>query len=156
MLALAASTAFWEVLAIWVVLSLAQWVSFTTAIGERQRHAPAHLQARVGITGRAIAIASMTAGATSASLLAHVVELRTLYVGMGIATLLVAVALGPRLLRGPAAMAVPGRRLARERALRDRGQMRAIAQRHRARHHRVTASTADAVTWRRAPVVLRA
>ena len=80
MLALAASTAFWQVLAIWVVLSLAQWVSFTTAIGERQRHAPAHLQARVGITGRAIAIGSMTAGATGASLLAHVVELRTLYI----------------------------------------------------------------------------
>jgi MFS family permease len=105
-LALAASTAFWEVLVIWIVLSLAQWVSFTTAIGERQRHAPAHLQARVGITGRAIAIASMTAGATGASLLAHVVELRTLYVGMGIATLLVAVVLGPRLLRGEAPVAV--------------------------------------------------
>jgi len=104
-LALAVSTAFWEVLAIWVVLSLAQWVSFTTAIGERQRHAPAHLQARVGITGRAIAIASMTAGATGASLLAHVVELRTLYTGMGVATLLVAAALGPRLLRGRAPVA---------------------------------------------------
>ena len=92
-------------LAIWIVLSLAQWVSFTTAIGERQRHAPAHLQARVGITGRAIAIASMTAGATCASLLAHVVELRTLYAGMGIATLLVAVVMGPRLLRAPARVA---------------------------------------------------
>ena len=101
-LALAASTAFWQVLGIWVVLSLAQWVSFTTAIGERQRHAPAHLQARVGITGRAIAMGSMTAGATGASLLAHVVELRTLYYAMGVATLLVAVVLGPRLLRGPA------------------------------------------------------
>ncbi len=82
-LALAVSTTFWEVLMVWIVLSLAQWVSFTTAIGERQRHAPAHLQARVGITGRAIAIASMTAGATGASLLANVVELRTLYVGHG-------------------------------------------------------------------------
>jgi predicted MFS family arabinose efflux permease len=106
-LALAASTAFWEVLAVWIVLSLAQWVSFTAAIGERQRHAPAHLQARVGITGRAIAIGSMTAGATGASLLAHVVELRTLYVGMGIATLLVAVVLGPRLLRETSALAAP-------------------------------------------------
>jgi MFS family permease len=100
-LALAVSTTFWEVMAVWIVLSLAQWVSFTTAIGERQRHAPAHLQARVGITGRAIAIASMTAGATGASLLANVIALRTLYVGMGIATLLVAIVLGPRLLRGP-------------------------------------------------------
>jgi hypothetical protein len=96
------------VLAIWIVLSLAQWVSFTTAIGERQRHAPAHLQARVGITGRAIAIASMTAGATTASLLAHVVDLRTLYVAMGIATLLVAVVAGPRLLRGPALAVAAG------------------------------------------------
>jgi MFS family permease len=108
-LALAVSTVFWQVLAIWIVLSLAQWVSFTTAIGERQRHAPAHLQARVGITGRAIAIASMTAGATAASLLAHVVELRTLYAGMGVATLLVAVALGPRLLREPAGVAATPR-----------------------------------------------
>jgi predicted MFS family arabinose efflux permease len=104
-LALAASTAFWEVLVVWIVLSLAQWVSFTTAIGERQRHAPAHLQARVGITGRAIAIASMTVGATGASLLANVVELRTLYAGMGIATLLVAAVMGPRLLRAPALVA---------------------------------------------------
>lgn len=106
-LGLAVSTSFWEVLLIWIVLSLAQWVSFTTAIGERQRHAPAHLQARVGITGRAIAIASMTAGATCASLLAHIVELRTLYVGMGIATLLVGVVMGPRLLRAPSAIAAP-------------------------------------------------
>ncbi|MDX6539704.1 MAG: hypothetical protein QOI71_1314 [Gaiellales bacterium] len=104
-LALAVSTTFWEVLVAWIVLSLAQWVSFTTAIGERQRHAPTHLQARVGITGRAIAIASMTAGATGASLLAHVVGLRTLYAGMGGATLLVALALGPRLVRGPAPVA---------------------------------------------------
>jgi predicted MFS family arabinose efflux permease len=100
-LAMAVATAFWQVLAIWIVLSLAQWVSFTTAIGERQRHAPAHLQARVGITGRAIAIGSMTAGATIASLLANVVGLRTLYVGIGVATLLVGLYAGPRLLRGP-------------------------------------------------------
>jgi len=106
-LALAVSTAFWEVLIVWVVLSLAQWVSFTTAIGERQRHAPAHLQARVGITGRAIAIASMTAGATGASVLAQVVGLRALYAAMGIATLLVAIVLGPRLVRGPAPVAAP-------------------------------------------------
>jgi MFS family permease len=107
-LGMAVSTEFWQVLVIWIVLSLAQWVSFTTAIGERQRHAPAHLQARVGITGRAIAIASMTAGATTASLLAHVVDLRTLYVAMGIATLLVAVVAGPRLLRGPALAVAAG------------------------------------------------
>ena len=98
-LALAVSTAFWQVLSIWIVLSLAQWVSFTTAIGERQRHAPAHLQARVGITGRAIAIASMTAGRRARACSRNVVDLRTLYVGMGVATLLVAVVLGPQLLR---------------------------------------------------------
>ena len=106
-LALSVSTAFWHVMAVWIVLSLAQWVSFTTAIGERQRTTPAHLQARVGITGRAIAIASMTAGASGASLLAHFVDLRTLYIGMGIATLLVAVSLGPRLLSTPAALGAP-------------------------------------------------
>ena len=105
-LAMAVSTEFWQVMAIWIVLSLAQWVSFTTAIGERQRHAPAHLQARVGITGRAIAIASMTVGATIASLLANVVDLRELYVGIGVATLLVAVVAGPRLLRGASSLAV--------------------------------------------------
>ena len=109
-LALAVASAFWEVLLIWIVISLAQWVSFTTAIGERQRHAPAHLQARVGITGRAIAIASMTAGATGASLLAHAVGLRALYAGMGVATLLVAVVLGPRLVRGASPVATASSR----------------------------------------------
>jgi predicted MFS family arabinose efflux permease len=106
-LALAAVDEFWQVMAFWVVLSLAQWVSFTTAIGERQRHAPGHLQARVGITGRAIAIGSMTAGATTASLLANVVDLRAIYVAMGIATMLVAVTMGPRLLRGPEPATLP-------------------------------------------------
>jgi MFS family permease len=106
-LAVAVSTAFWHVMAVWIVMSLAQWVSFTTAIGERQRHAPSHLQARVGITGRAIAIGSMTVGATGASLLAHVVDLRTLYIGMGIATLLVAVVLGPKLLSAQATLGDP-------------------------------------------------
>jgi hypothetical protein len=42
-----------------------------------------------------------------ASLLAQVVDLRALYVAMGVATMLVAVTMGPRLLRGPEPAAVP-------------------------------------------------
>jgi hypothetical protein len=49
----------------------------------------------------------MTAGATGASLLAHVVDLRTLYIGMGVATLLVAAVLGPKLLSAAASLGTP-------------------------------------------------
>jgi hypothetical protein len=83
-------------------LSLAIWVSVTSMIGERQRHAPHRMQARVGMTGRMIAIASQTAGSVAASLLATQVPLRALFVAFGLATLTVAAWAVPRLLRATA------------------------------------------------------
>ena len=110
-LALAAAHGFWPALAGYVALTLAFWVSVTTMIGERQRHAPERLQARVGITGRMIAVGAMTVGSLVASGLAELIALRTLYAGVGIATLLIAVWAVPALLGAqrtrPAAIALP-------------------------------------------------
>ena len=77
-------------------------------IGERQRRAPAHLQARVGISGRMLMTFSMTLGALAASAAAHVVSLRAIYVAMGVATLLVGVAATPLLRRAAARVPVAG------------------------------------------------
>lgn len=102
-IALAATTGFWTALVAFSALTLAIWVSVTTLIGERQRHAPHHLQARVGITGRGIAFASMMVGSLVASALATVVPLRALYLGVGLAALAVAAWAVPALVRNVAA-----------------------------------------------------
>jgi hypothetical protein len=102
-IALAAARDFWSALFAFSVLTLAIWVSVTTLIGERQRHAPHHLQARVGITGRGIAFASMMVGSLIASLLATFIPLRALYLGVGLAALAVAAWAVPALVRTAAA-----------------------------------------------------
>ena len=81
------------------LLNLSIWVSVTSQIGERQRHAPHHLQARVGITGRSLAFASMMIGSLVASGLATFVPLRALYLGVGLAALVVALWAAPALIR---------------------------------------------------------
>jgi MFS family permease len=110
-LGLAAAHGFWQALVAYVALTLAFWVSVTTMIGERQRHAPERLQARVGITGRMIAVGAMTVGGLIASGVAELVPLRTLYVGVGVATLLVAAWAVPALMAAqrtrPAVIALP-------------------------------------------------
>ena len=82
----------------WFV-SLCGWISMTSLIGERQRHAPHELQARVGITGRSIAFTSLMLGSLAASGLASLVSLRALYAGIGFAALLIASWSVPALLR---------------------------------------------------------
>jgi len=89
-IALAVARDFWSALFAFSALTLAIWVSVTTLIGERQRHAPHHLQARVGITGRGIAFTAMMLGSLVASTLASFVPLRALYLGVGLAALAVA------------------------------------------------------------------
>jgi MFS family permease len=98
-LALAGAHGFWTALLAFGALNLAIWVSVTSLIGERQRHAPHHLQARVGITGRAIAFTAMMVGSLVASALAAVVPLRALYLGVGLAALTVAAWAAPVLAR---------------------------------------------------------
>ncbi len=104
-IALALAPGFWVALVAFGLLNLSIWVSVTSQIGERQRHAPHHLQARVGITGRSLAFASMMIGSLVASGLATFVPLRALYLGVGLAALLMAAWAAPALLRtaGPAA-----------------------------------------------------
>ena len=58
---------FWALLPAICALYLAEWVTMAAFIGERQRRAPPHLQARVGISGRTINMASATVGAALAS-----------------------------------------------------------------------------------------
>ena len=58
-------------------------------IGERQRRAPQHLQARVGISGRTINMASATVGAALASAATEFTGLREIYVVMAVLTLVV-------------------------------------------------------------------
>jgi len=79
--------------------SMLDWVLVATFIGERQRAAPEHLQARVGITGRMAVLGSIAVGSAVVSALSEVVELRVLYVGMAVAILLVSLVLGPGLVR---------------------------------------------------------
>jgi predicted MFS family arabinose efflux permease len=96
---LALSPGIWAAIPANVVFALSGWMAVTSMIGERQRHAPAALQARVGITGRMVAITSQTVAALGASALASVAPLRALYVAFGVAALLVAAWAVPALRR---------------------------------------------------------
>ena len=106
-IALAVAPGFWAALVAFGLLNLSIWVSVTSQIGERQRHAPHHLQARVGITGRSIAFASMMIGSLVASGLATFVPLRVLYLGVGLAALAMAAWAVPALVRNAGLAALP-------------------------------------------------
>jgi MFS family permease len=97
------SPAFAFTLCVNAVRSLLDWTMIAMFIGERQRAAPDHLQARVGITGRMMVVGSIALGSAVVSVLSEVVPLRELYVGMGIAILGVALVFGPPLRRAVAA-----------------------------------------------------
>jgi MFS family permease len=98
-LALSVAPGFLTGLPCYCLVSLCGWISMTALIGERQRHAPHELQARVGITGRSIAFTSLMLGSLAASGLASLVSLRALYAGIGFAALLIASLSVPALLR---------------------------------------------------------
>jgi hypothetical protein len=71
----------------------------TSLIGERQRLALDHLQARVGIISRVVVLGSMMARSLVASGLAVVVPLPALYLGVGLTALAIAAWAVPALLR---------------------------------------------------------
>jgi MFS family permease len=73
-------------------------VFFTNMVGVRQRRAPHALQARVGISGRMLALAAVALGSAVASVAADLVGVRAVYEGMAIATLAVTVATAPLML----------------------------------------------------------
>ncbi len=88
-LAIGLAFGFWALLPAICALYLAEWVTMSAFIGERQRRAPRHLQARVGISGRTINMASATVGAALASAATEFFELREIYVVMAVLTLVV-------------------------------------------------------------------
>jgi MFS family permease len=82
-----------------LVYLLVEGLVNVVAIGERQRRAPHRLQGRVGIAGRMVALGAMAGGSALASALTRAVGLAHLYIGMGVATALVAALAAPLLLR---------------------------------------------------------
>ena len=98
-LLLAAAHAFWSAVFASALLGFFVQITVASFIGERQRHAPNHLQARVGLTGRAIVVASSMTGGFIASGLATVIDLRTIYLGVGFASLTLAVWAVPAIFR---------------------------------------------------------
>jgi MFS family permease len=74
-------------------------VFFTNSIGVRQRHAPDALQARVGISGRMVALTALALGSAAASFLTGPFGLRAVYVAMAVTTLTVALVATPLLRR---------------------------------------------------------
>jgi MFS family permease len=91
-LAIGLALGFWALLPAICALYLAEWVTMSAFIGERQRRAPRHLQARVGISGRTINMASATVGAALASAATEFFGLREIYVVMAVLTLVVGLA----------------------------------------------------------------
>jgi len=71
----------------------------TMFISERQRRAPADLQARVGIAGRMLLLGAVAAGSAVATALAGKAGIRDTYLAMAGSAAVIAVALGSPLVR---------------------------------------------------------
>lgn len=67
------------------------WSISALVIGARQRRAPAELQARVGLSGRMLALGGVTAGAMLSSALTSVISVRAVYLVMACLAAVVAV-----------------------------------------------------------------
>ncbi len=65
--------------------SLGDYSLLSTIIGERQRGVPDRLQARVGISGRMIAVAAISSGAVVGSVLSDLIGVRGVFIASGIA-----------------------------------------------------------------------
>lgn len=83
-LATAAAPGFLSVMIVNAVRSLADFGILSTVIGERQKGVPDRLQARVGITGRMIAVCAIAGGGAIGSFLADLVGVRGVYVISGL------------------------------------------------------------------------
>ncbi len=78
-LAMGLSPGFLTVLLADAVRSLTDYVVLSTVIGERQRGVPDRLQARVGITGRMIAVTAISSGSLIGSFLAGPIGVRGVF-----------------------------------------------------------------------------
>ena len=83
-LATAAAPGFLTVLVTNAIRSLSDFAILSTVIGERQKGVPDRLQARVGITGRMIAVCAIAGGGLIGSVLADLVGVRGVFVISGL------------------------------------------------------------------------
>jgi len=98
-LAMGLSPGFFSILIADAVRSLSDYVVLSTVIGERQRGVPDRLQARVGITGRMIAVSAISAGALIGSFLAEPLGIRGVFYLSAAAVAVAAVVSLPAVLR---------------------------------------------------------
>jgi predicted MFS family arabinose efflux permease len=75
------------------------WLLSTLFIGERQRRAPAELQARVGIAGRMVLLGAVAAGSALATAVAGKAGIRVTYLAMAACAAVVVIAVGVPLIR---------------------------------------------------------
>lgn len=95
-LATAAAPGFLIVLITNAVRSFSDFGILSTVIGERQKGVPDRLQARVGISGRMIAVCAIAGGGAIGSLLADVIGVRGVFILSGLAVAVAVVLTIPR------------------------------------------------------------
>jgi MFS family permease len=100
-------TGFWGALFCFASQSLSFSMMVATWIGERQKRAPAHLQGRVGISGRMVNTAGGGIGAALAGVYSGYVGLPHTYLTIGIAVGSLGVLMTPRLLRANKLLRTP-------------------------------------------------
>ncbi len=102
--ALASATALPAAVVTFMTYSGMSWLLSTLFISERQRRAPADLQARVGIAGRMLLLGAVAAGSAVATALAGRAGLRVTYLAMAGSAAVIAIAIGPLLIRRAASL----------------------------------------------------
>ena len=96
---LATATALPAAVLTFMLYSGLSWLLSTMFISERQRRAPADLQARVGIAGRMLLLGGVAAGSAVATALAGKAGIRATYLAMAVSAAVIAVAVGSPLVR---------------------------------------------------------
>jgi predicted MFS family arabinose efflux permease len=97
--ALARATALPAAVLAFMTYSGLSWLLSTLFISERQRRAPADLQARVGIAGRMLLLGAVAAGSALATALAGEAGIRATYLAMAASAAVAATAIGFPLIR---------------------------------------------------------
>jgi MFS family permease len=96
---LASATGLLAAAVAFMVYSGLSWLLSTLFISERQRRAPADLQARAGIAGRMLILGAVTAGAAAATALAGAAGIRVTYLAMAVSAAVTAAAAASPLIR---------------------------------------------------------
>jgi len=97
--ALATATTLSATVLTFMAYSGLSWLLSTMFISERQRRAPADLQARVGIAGRMLLLGAVAAGSAVATALAGKAGIRATYLAMAASAAVITVAVGFPLVR---------------------------------------------------------